>query len=53
MYLHLLYIDPGTGSLAAQAVIAGIAAVIVFFRNSIKRIFSLGKKEERNNKTDA
>lgn len=50
---HLLYIDPGTGSLVAQVVIAGIAACIVFFRNSFKRLFLWGKKEKHNNEGNA
>ena len=42
MELHfhpLLYIDPGTGSLIAQALIAGIAAFFVFFKNGFLRFF--------------
>lgn len=55
MYLHpfminnsetLLYIDPGTGSLLAQAVLAGIIAGWVFFKNGIKRLFGIGKKKD-------
>ena len=35
---HLLaYIDPGSGSLIIQAVIAGIVAVPFFFRQQISR----------------
>ena len=41
----LLYIDPGIGSLAAQVIIAGIAACAVFFKNSFRRIFKRSKTE--------
>lgn len=32
------YIDPGSGSLIIQAVIAGLVAVPVLFRNQIRRL---------------
>ena len=35
----LLYIDPGIGSLAAQVILAGFAAFIVFFKNTFRGIF--------------
>ena len=38
MDLVLAYIDPGSGSLIIQAVIAGIVAVPFFFRQQIGRI---------------
>lgn len=42
--LHtILYIDPGTGSLAAQILIAGAVAGWVFFKNFFRRIFSRNK----------
>ena len=31
------YIDPGAGSLVIQAVIAGLVAIPVIFRNQIRR----------------
>lgn len=34
----LAYIDPGSGSLIIQAVIAGLVAVPIFFRRQISRI---------------
>lgn len=46
---YTLYIDPGTGSLIAQTVLAGIIAGWVFFKNSIRRIFfRSGQKDEGN-----
>jgi len=50
----LLYIDPGIGSLAAQVIIAGFAAFIMFFKNSFRRFFSFcrkTKKKENNENT--
>lgn len=38
------YIDPGSGSLILQTIIAGIVGVFVFFRGSIARLFGRGKK---------
>jgi hypothetical protein len=37
MELILAYIDPGSGSLIIQAVIAGLVAVPIFFRRQISR----------------
>ena len=34
----LAYIDPGSGSLIVQALIAGIVAIPIFFRHQIARI---------------
>ena len=44
------YIDPGTGSLAVQALIAGLVTVSVVFRRTIGRLFGglarlLGRRE--------
>jgi hypothetical protein len=44
---YFLYIDPGIGSLAAQVIIAGFAAFMMFFRNTFRRFFSFRKKEEK------
>ncbi len=38
MDLILAYIDPGSGSLVIQALIAGLVAVPIFFRRHIARI---------------
>ena len=37
MELIFAYIDPGSGSLVIQALIAGIVAVPIFFRRQISR----------------
>ena len=46
---YLLYIDPGIGSLAAQVIIAGFAAIIVVFKNTFKSIFKKKGKENYPN----
>jgi hypothetical protein len=38
MDLILAYIDPGSGSLLVQALIAGLVAIPVFFRHQIARM---------------
>lgn len=37
MELFFAYIDPGSGSLIIQALIAGLVAVPIFFRHQISR----------------
>ena len=37
MELILAYIDPGSGSLIIQALIAGLVAIPIFFRHQISR----------------
>ena len=38
MEVVLAYIDPGSGSLVIQVVIAGLVAAPIFFRHQIRRI---------------
>jgi hypothetical protein len=38
MELIFAYIDPGSGSLIVQALIAGLVVMPVFFRHQIRRI---------------
>ena len=38
MELIFAYIDPGSGSLVVQALIAGLVAIPVFFRHQIARV---------------
>lgn len=47
-HLDLAYIDPGSGSLIIQVVIATIVAIPIFFRTQITRLVNLarGRKEE-------
>jgi hypothetical protein len=37
MHLFLAYIDPGSGSLIIQAIIAGLVAIPILFRNQVAR----------------
>ena len=41
MDLILAYIDPGSGSLIVQALIAGLVALPIFFRHQITRVVRL------------
>jgi hypothetical protein len=45
----LLYLDPGTGSMLIQFLVAAVSAVVFFFSN-IKQIFLgfFAKKEQEN-----
>lgn len=48
---HLLaYIDPGSGSLIIQVVIATLVAIPIFFRTQLRRVVHTirGPKEERS-----
>lgn len=50
MHHVLAYIDPGSGSLIIQAVIAAIIAVPLFFREQIGRVVRTvrrGKSDDR------
>jgi len=37
--LALLYIDPVSGSIVLQALVAGVVGGVAFFRRSIARVF--------------
>jgi hypothetical protein len=44
-----LYIDPGSGSYLVQVIIAGVLAVVLYFKNGwikIKSFFSKNKKDD-------
>jgi|WetSurMetagenome_2_1015567.scaffolds.fasta_scaffold07133_2 hypothetical protein len=45
----LLYLDPGTGSLIIQLLIAGVTAVLFFFRNVREKIFGFIKNLRKKN----
>ena len=52
MELIFAYIDPGSGSLVVQALIAGLVAIPVFFRHQIARVVrSLRRQDERTIET--
>jgi len=40
-----LYIDPGTGMILLQLVVAGFASVLVFFKNIREKIKNLFRKK--------
>jgi hypothetical protein len=42
--LILAYIDPGSGSLIIQVLIASLIAIPVFFRNQIARVTGLSRR---------
>lgn len=44
------YIDPGTGSLVLQALVAGGITALVFFRNLRDKIFSLFRRDKKREK---
>lgn len=46
MELIFAYIDPGSGSLVIQALIAGIVAVPIFFRRQISRVISTLRRND-------
>lgn len=49
------YLDPGSGSLIIQMLVAGVAAVSYFFRHSIGNFFRKlrgGKDEDASNDSD-
>jgi len=40
----IAYIDPGSGSILLQVIIAGFLGVVAFFRGGIAALFRRGKK---------
>jgi hypothetical protein len=40
------YIDPGSGALIWQAIVAGFVGAAFYFRRFFSRIFSRGRREE-------
>ena len=46
MHIELAYIDPGSGSLIIQAVIATVIAVPFFFRQQIGRFLKTVRRQE-------
>jgi len=43
--MYLLYIDPGTGMIIIQMIIAGFAGLMVFFKNFREKIKNLFRKK--------
>jgi hypothetical protein len=46
MDLIFAYIDPGSGSLVVQALIAGLVAVPIFFRHQITRFMRTIRRDD-------
>jgi hypothetical protein len=49
MKILLLYVDPGSGSYLVQMIIAGVLAVLFYFKNlwwKIKSFFARGRKND-------
>lgn len=46
----LAYIDPGSGTLLLQAIIAGVLGAFAFFRQAIFRFFGFFKGKPKNDK---
>ncbi|WP_460218177.1 hypothetical protein [Psychroserpens sp. MEBiC05023] len=47
--IHFLYFDPGLGAMIIQAIIAGVAAVVLFSKNlmfKIKSFFGIAKHND-------
>jgi hypothetical protein len=53
MHHFLAYIDPGSGSLIIQAVIAGIVAIPFFFRQQIGRFVRAVRHTDETQPTES
>jgi len=42
---HAAYVDPGSGSLLLQAILAGILGVAFFFRQSVSRVLRFFRRD--------
>lgn len=47
MFITLAYLDPGTGSLAIQVVIAAVVAIPIVFKAQLRRLASLVRRHGR------
>jgi hypothetical protein len=48
MELIFAYIDPGSGSLMIQALIAGMVALPIFFRHQISRLIRTVRRQDES-----
>jgi hypothetical protein len=53
MELLFAYIDPGSGSLLIQALIAGLVAIPIFFRHQIGRAINAVRHATGNQRSEA
>lgn len=44
--MNVFYIDPGTGMILIQLIVAGVASVLVFFKNIKEKIKNLFKRKK-------
>jgi len=51
-FFTILYIDPGTGSLILQVILAGIIAFSLFFRRFWNKLFGWMRKKNDDDNTD-
>lgn len=51
--LTLAYIDPGTGGIILQMLIAGLVGAAVFFRQAIAQFFSLFTRKKKTDDSEA
>jgi hypothetical protein len=51
MEVVLAYIDPGSGSLVIQVLIAGLVAAPIFFRRQIRRVMHSIRGQEASTET--
>jgi len=42
----LAYIDPGAGTILLQMLIGSLVGIVVFFRQTLTRIFGLGRRDD-------
>ncbi len=52
MEVVFAYIDPGSGSLIIQAVIAGLVALPIFFRHHIRRFINIIRRNDADGSAD-
>ena len=48
----LLYLDPGSGSLLLQLLVAGLAGAVVFFKYQGRRLLGLFRRSEPEDGSD-
>jgi hypothetical protein len=45
--MTLGYIDPGTGGIILQVIVAGLAGGAFYFRRALGRLLHIGRKQKR------
>lgn len=44
------YIDPGSGSLIVQMIVAGVVGALFYFRKALNSFFSLFRRKDKNDR---